>query len=201
MQKLKDEVRNRIIEAAVEEFSRRGYEKASMRDICRAAGISLSNTYNYFPSKEALFESIIQPVYETVKDIFRQSLMQSAQKLASGAETLAFIDDIVGKILRLDARQRKLLIVLSENSAGTRYEKSKEEMTVLLRMHLAEAVRRPGGAAQIEESRSYILNIIAENYLDGLLKILQDYRDRAWAEANMQTLLMYHLKGIKALTG
>jgi AcrR family transcriptional regulator len=201
MQKLKEEVRNRIIEAAVNEFSRSGYEKASMRDISKAAGISVSNTYNYYRNKEELFESIIEPVYETVKDIFRQSLMQSAQKLSSGGNTLAFIDDIVGKILQMNARQRKLLIILSENSAGTRYEKSKEEMTVLLRMHLAEAVRQPGGAAQIEESRSHILNIIAENYIDSLLKILKDYRDRAWAEANMKTLLTYHLNGIKSLTG
>jgi hypothetical protein len=37
--------------------------------------------------------------------------------------------------------------------------------------------------------------------MDGLLKILKDYRDRAWAEANMKTLLTYHLNGIKALTG
>jgi AcrR family transcriptional regulator len=201
MQKLKEEVRNRIIEAAVNEFSRGGYEKASMRDISKVAGISVSNTYNYYSNKEELFESIIEPVYETVKDIFRQSLMQSAQKLSSGGNTLAFIDDIVGKILQMNARQRKLLVILAENSAGTRYEKSKEEMTVLLRMHLAEAVRQPGGAAQIEESRSYILNIIAENYMDGLLKILKDYRDQTWAEANMKTLLTYHLNGIKALTG
>jgi AcrR family transcriptional regulator len=201
MQKLKDEVRSRIIEAAVNEFSRRGYEKASMRDISKAAGISVSNTYNYYRNKEELFESIIKPVYETVKDIFRQSLMQSAQKLLSGGNTLAFIDDIVGKILQMNARQRKLLIILSEKSAGTRYEKSKEEMMVLLRMHLAEAVRQPRGTAQIEASRSYVLNIIAENYLDGLLKILQDYRDQAWAEANMKTLLTYHLNGIKALIG
>ncbi len=200
MQKLKDEVRNRIIEAAVNEFSSSGYEKASMRDIGKAAGISVSNTYNYYRNKEELFESIIKPVYETVKNIFRQSLMQSVQKLSSGGNTLAFIDDIVGKILQMNARQRRLLIILSENSAGTRYENSKEEMMVLLRMHLAEAVRQTRGAAQIEESRSYILNIIAENYMDGLLKILKDYRDRAWAEANMKTLLTYHLNGIKALT-
>jgi len=201
MQKLKDEVRNRIIEAAVNEFSRSGYEKASMRDICKAAGISVSNTYNYYRNKEELFESIVKPVYEMVKNMFRQSLMQSAQKLSSGGNTMAHIDDIVGKILQMDARQRQLLIILVEQSAGTRYEKSKEEMMVLFRMHLAEAVRQPGGAAQIKESSGYIINIIAENYMDGLLKILKDYRDPAWAEANMKMLLTYHLNGIKALTG
>jgi AcrR family transcriptional regulator len=201
MQKLKDEVRNRIIEAAVNEFSRSGYEQAAMRDISKGAGISVSNTYNYYRNKEELFESIAKPVYETVKSIFRQSLVQSVQKLPSGGNTLAFIDDIAGKINQFDVRQRKILLILTEKSSGTRYEKSKGEMQALLRMHLEEAVRQPGGAVKEVANRGYILDIIAENFIDGLLKILTDYHDPAWTEANIKTLLAYHLNGIKALTG
>jgi AcrR family transcriptional regulator len=201
MQTLKDEIRNRIIEAAVNEFSLNGYEKASMRDISRAAGTSVSNTYNYYKNKQELFENLIRPVYETVRNIFRQSLMQSVQQMAAGGNQMAFIEYIAGKLVAMDARQRRLFIVLAENSAGTGYEKAKAEMTGLLRMQLAEAVRRPGSSVQMEENRLYILNIIAESYMDGLLKILKDYRDQAWAEANIRTLLAVHLNGIKALTG
>lgn len=201
MQKLKDDVRDRIIAAAVAEFSRGGYEKASMREIGKAAGVSVSNTYNYFRNKEELFESIVRPVYETVKNIFRQSLMQSVKKLSSGGNTLLFIDDIVKKMMQFDVRQLKILFILTERSAGTRYEKSKEEMKTLLRMHLEEAVRQPGGAPRIDESRGYILDIIAGNFIGGLLKILTDYHDPAWTEANIKTLVAYHLHGIKALAG
>jgi AcrR family transcriptional regulator len=201
MQKLKDEIRNRIIEAALKEFSLNGYEKASMRDISKTGGMSVSNTYNYYQNKEELFDGIIKPVYDSVKNLFRQSLMQSAQKGPAGNNTLAAIDDILREIIQMDDRQRRLFIILCENSAGTRYEKAKEDMTALLRMLLAEAVRQPGGSPQIEESRNYILNIIAENYLDGFLRVLKDYRDQAQAEEKMKTLLAYHLNGIKALTG
>jgi AcrR family transcriptional regulator len=201
MQKLKDEVRNQIIEAAVKEFSLHDYQKASMREISKAAGTSVSNTYNYYQSKAALFENLIKPVYETVKNLFRQSLTQSVQKVSAGSNTLAFIDDIFIKMIQMDARQRQLLIILCENSTGTRFEKSKEEMTLLLRMLLAEAVRQSGGVPQIEESRNYILNIIAQNQIDGFLVILKDYGNQSRAEANMRTLLKCHFNGIKALTG
>jgi AcrR family transcriptional regulator len=201
MQTLKEEIRNKIIEAAVSEIAQNGYEKASMRTIAKAAGISVSNTYNYYRSKEELFESIIEPVYDEVKNIFRQSLQQSLKKVAGGNTLQPFIDGIVNSFVQMDDRQRRLLIILAEKSAGTKYENSREEMVGLLKMHLAEAVRQPGSAGQIDESQGYILNIIAANYIDGLLKVLNDYRSREWAEANLRTLLTYHLNGIKAIAG
>lgn len=200
MQTLKEEVRHKIIEAAVNEFSLAEYGKASMRTIAKAAGISVSNTYNYYKSKDEMFESIIQPVYEQVKNIFRQSLQESMKNGLNGNYLRSFIDSIVKAFIQMDERQRRLLIILADNSAGTKYEKAKEEMVNLLRMHMAEAVRKPGGPAQLDENQGYILNIIAQNYIDGLMKILKDYRSREWAEGNLRTLLTYHINGIKALT-
>ncbi|MDD5338700.1 MAG: TetR/AcrR family transcriptional regulator [Dehalococcoidales bacterium] len=198
MQTLKDEVRNNIIAAAVREFDEQGYEKASMRTIAKAAGISVSNTYNYYPGKEQLFSSIVEPVFNQVKELFRKSMQESLKQGLSGSNFQSFIDGVVASLLQMDARQRQLLIILTEKSAGTRYEKAKEEMVGLMRMHLTETVRQPGSTT-IKESQGYMLSIIAANYIDGLLKILQDYRSKEWAEENLRVLLTYHVNGIKAL--
>ena len=199
MQTLKEEVKNKIVEAAVMEFSRYGYEKASMRTIAKAAGISVSNTYNYYQSKEELFVTIIEPVFNRLKDILKQSFQQSMRG-GLGNNLQSFIDGIVKSLIQLEARQRQLVIILIEKSAGTMYEKSREEIVSLLKMHLAEAARKPGDTTRIAEEQSYILNIIANNYIDGLFRILKDYRSKEWAEQNLRTLLTYHLNGIKALT-
>jgi AcrR family transcriptional regulator len=198
MQKLKNKIRNRIIEAAVKEFAALGYEKASMRTIAKAAGISVSNTYNYYPGKEQLFSDIVEPVFNRMREIFRKSMQESLKRGLTGNNIQPFVDGIVNELLQMDARQRQLLNILMEKSAGTKYEKSRDEMVNLLRMHMGEAVRRPG-STKIEENQDYILAIIAENYIDGLLKILQDYRNQSWTEENLRTLLTYHLSGIKAL--
>ncbi len=200
MQILKDDVKNNIIEAAVKEFYLQGYEKASMRTIAKAAGISVSNTYNYYKSKAELFESIIEPVFQQMKGIFKHSLEQSTSQRLQGDNVSAFIDEIAAPLLQMDDRERQLLIILVEKSAGTKYEKSREEMVNLLRMHFAEVVRKSNQATQIEEGQGYILQIIAANYVDGLFKVLKDYRSREWAEQNLKTLLTYHLNGISSLT-
>jgi AcrR family transcriptional regulator len=52
--------RSAIVDGALELFTERGYEGATMRDIAKAAGVSIGNAYQYFPSKDHL----VQAFYE-----------------------------------------------------------------------------------------------------------------------------------------
>ncbi|MBC7767737.1 MAG: TetR/AcrR family transcriptional regulator [Phycisphaerales bacterium] len=49
-----------ILEAALAEFTAKGFEAARMEDIAAAAGISKASIYLYFPSKLALLEALIE---------------------------------------------------------------------------------------------------------------------------------------------
>jgi AcrR family transcriptional regulator len=49
-----------ILTAALEAFGERGFYGASMRDIARLAGTSLSNLYNYFPAKSDLLAELLR---------------------------------------------------------------------------------------------------------------------------------------------
>jgi len=49
-----------IMKAAVAEFSRSGYDAASVADICKEAGVSKGAFYHHFPSKQKLFLAIMQ---------------------------------------------------------------------------------------------------------------------------------------------
>lgn len=49
-----------ILNAALVAFGEKGFNGASMRDIASGAGTSLSNLYNYFPSKSHLLAELLQ---------------------------------------------------------------------------------------------------------------------------------------------
>jgi AcrR family transcriptional regulator len=49
-----------ILDAALAEFTTRGFEAARMEDIAKTAGISKAAIYLYFPSKTALLEALIE---------------------------------------------------------------------------------------------------------------------------------------------
>src|SRR6188768_3302355 len=62
-QVLKDDVRSRLIDAALEVFADRGYAGATMGDIAAAASVSTGNVYRYFPGKRELFDAVVPPAF------------------------------------------------------------------------------------------------------------------------------------------
>lgn len=61
-----DEKKLVIEEAARELFIKQGFHATSMRDIAKTAQVSLGNLYNYYETKEAIYQSIINRYSEIV---------------------------------------------------------------------------------------------------------------------------------------
>lgn len=64
----------KILEHATDVFYEKGYEGASMRDLSRASGISLSGLYYYFKSKEELLYLIQKHTFTTIVERLRARL-------------------------------------------------------------------------------------------------------------------------------
>ncbi|GGZ99499.1 TetR/AcrR family transcriptional regulator [Streptomyces bluensis] len=60
--------RDRILEAAREEFSERGYDKTSVRGIAKAAGVDSALVHHYFGTKEQVFEAAISVAFAPALD-------------------------------------------------------------------------------------------------------------------------------------
>ncbi|HEY4691966.1 MAG TPA: helix-turn-helix domain-containing protein, partial [Bellilinea sp.] len=56
------ETRQRLVNAAIEEIAREGYENASINRITQAAGVATGTIYNYFPSKHELMLAILTEI-------------------------------------------------------------------------------------------------------------------------------------------
>lgn len=50
-----EQVRRRIVDAALRVFSAHGYHRSTVADVVAVSGLSVGAIYTYFPSKEALF--------------------------------------------------------------------------------------------------------------------------------------------------
>src|SRR3954449_12235194 len=56
----KDAVRRRILDAALACLERNGYQDVTTRELLAEAGLSTGTFYNYFPSKEHLYEALAE---------------------------------------------------------------------------------------------------------------------------------------------
>lgn len=84
MQTIKDEIRQRILDAARQEFLSCGFEKASIRTIAANAKTAKSNLYNYFADKDALFSAVLEPTVSSIRQGFEAARLQS---VGTGADT------------------------------------------------------------------------------------------------------------------
>ena len=55
-----EDTKQKITEKALELFSERGYDAVSVGEIAAAVGIKAPSLYNHFPSKQAIFDAIVE---------------------------------------------------------------------------------------------------------------------------------------------
>ena len=70
MQRLKEEVKQKIIEVGKIRFKKDGYENTSMKDIASDAGISTGNIYRYFLTKKHLLNEILKEIEDEIQEFF-----------------------------------------------------------------------------------------------------------------------------------
>jgi AcrR family transcriptional regulator len=78
MQQRSEETRARILDSAIKLFSGRGYNKASVDDICAEAGISKGAFYHHFESKQALFLALLDGWLQTIDHAIETSKDKTA---------------------------------------------------------------------------------------------------------------------------
>ncbi|MEA1975877.1 MAG: TetR/AcrR family transcriptional regulator [Bacillota bacterium] len=73
-QVLKEEVRNRIIDAATIDFFNSGFNNATVRNIAKLAKITPGNVYRYFESKDAIYEAVVLDGYNKLNSIIKKQI-------------------------------------------------------------------------------------------------------------------------------
>lgn len=70
--KLDSAIQKRIINAAIDEFTKKGYKLASTNEIVKAANIGKGRLFNYFNSKKELYTFLCQYATEIIEEIYAE---------------------------------------------------------------------------------------------------------------------------------
>lgn len=83
---LSDPTRERLLYAAGEVFAEQGFRAATVREICRLAGVNAASVNYYFSSKEALYAEVLEFAHRQARsqfpyDVAGQSGVPAEQRL------------------------------------------------------------------------------------------------------------------------
>ena len=134
-QVLKEEVRNRILEAAEKIFYEKDYRSAKLIDIAKEANITVALIYLYFKNKEELFDSIVGSVYLNFSSAFDEE-----ESLKNGSAYDRF-DQVGEKYIHNLLQNRKKLIILMDKSSGTKHESAKQKLISQMEMQMKNTIR------------------------------------------------------------
>jgi len=82
--------RSKILEAAVDCFSRSGYEATGVAEICAAAGVTKGAFYHHFPSKHAVFLQLLEQ-WLSALDVQLSSIRAGSSNVPQALERMASV--------------------------------------------------------------------------------------------------------------
>lgn len=193
----------KIIPAAKKEFLEKGFEKASMRSIANAAGMTSAGLYRHFADKEAMFTSLVQPLLLRLNEVYHSIKAENYDWLEkkdldsmwhNNKEIFYFLDLIYEYY-----DEFKLLICCS---AGTPHENFIHDFVMMEQQEtlaFLEAAKAKG--ITINEIRPQELHMLLSAYISAIFEIVNHDFTREDASHYLTTLQKFFYPGWRAVLG
>ena len=121
MSRLPVNIRELLLASGKEEFLTHGYEKASLRTICKKAGFTTGAFYNHFSGKEELYKALVEPMLGGFQQMYKNVISPELADPDRGIENE--LTAITYAIAHKDEFR-----LLFDCSKGTKYEGFKEHL-------------------------------------------------------------------------
>ncbi|MBQ9315130.1 MAG: TetR/AcrR family transcriptional regulator [Clostridia bacterium] len=166
MQRLKDEVRQKIIQAGKIRFQKNGYENTSMKDIAFDSGISIGNIYRYFLTKKHILNEILGEIEIEIEKFF-QGLPSSYEEI-NMHYLFGMISDLTIKIAK---ENKDTLKVMFNSQNESQFMAFKEKILDLFKNKMITIAKSMGN----EEEISYVIcDAIARAEFEGFTCIVKN---------------------------
>ncbi|OAA88828.1 TetR/AcrR family transcriptional regulator [Clostridium coskatii] len=192
----KDDVKERINNAALKVFSEKGYEKATISDISREANVSVGNIYKYYKSKEDIFYSVVPESFvEELKKLIKTKIIMWKEEDKKVENNLLMNKNLTNLMMN----NRRIMTALFNGSKNTKYENLKDEIIELLSNLVINNYTFEGMQSVNEESRKLFLRCIFENLINMMSNIVLNVKKEEDLSALLRDINKYHTFGITGI--
>lgn len=188
---------DKITAAARSEFLEKGFAGASLRRIAENAGVTVGAIQIRYRSKDALFQSLLQPFLDDIAATF-QSVRADYYSGAAGdmlSQLKVSMQHESAAILHLIFTHYEEAVLLLYRSAGSALAPYYDAL-VKSKIEESAAFFRAAGYTGVDET---LLALLISAQFDSYRRIVAECPDRQTAEMYMSSLMTYHYGGWAAL--
>jgi AcrR family transcriptional regulator len=191
----KEEVRARILAAALEEFAARGHAGATMAGVAARAGVAAAGIYRYYPGKDELFDAVVPEALVRRFEALLEARVRALAAVAFGRG--AEVDDRGEELLRFWLEHRLAVVILLDRAQGTAHARYGERFVTLLVAATLEEIRAVEPGFEPTGPARFVLERIFENTRRVLAAILERHADEGDVRAAIRGFWSYQIPGLR----
>lgn len=132
------QTRELLLQYGKEEFLEKGYNGASLRNICKKAGVTTGALYFFFKDKEDLFRSLVEEPLQQLFTIMMEHYkgeLEEKDTLLDNASVMQEDLDTAKMIVRFMYQHHEVFYLLIAKSQGSKFENSIDEFIMITEQH------------------------------------------------------------------
>ncbi len=165
-----------ILKSAMKNFSEVGFRNASIRNICKDAGVTNGAFYAHFDSKDVLFSSLVSEKLRVFNDTYQE---QSSIYIKSTEDILHIFEmsySSIETLIHYVYSENEVFRLILECSGGTSYENFVNDLineecknTLLFLENNKRFIKKPENISErlIKTGSAMVINYIIDAFLDG----------------------------------
>ena len=205
-----NETKKKLLECAMKEFSEKGYMKASIRNICKEAGVTTGALYFFFKDKEDLFGNLVAETLYGLEYIIEQHFIEevtATEALSGGDMSVAalaaaqgFDDDmaIAREVIRYLFRHKDVIELLLTKAQGSCYENLPDKMVDKVEVHYTQmyiAMKGYKSKRELTKEDKFIIHWMSHDQIDIFIHIATHCKNAKEGEKQMKNMMAYMIGG------
>ena len=199
--KAKETQRN-ILETAKRHFLSDGLTGASLRNIVKDAGLTTGAFYKYYPTKEALFDALIDPYLEHIYEIYDQVIAEF-EKLSADDQTknmASISDEGMEEMLNYvydHYDNFKLLLKCGDSGKYEDFIHGMVAREIKSSHRYLEKMKEEG--VEVPAVDDSLMHMIYTGFFSSIFQIIEHDIDRITAKENIKQLKQFNIGGWERL--
>ncbi len=192
--------KKRILDCAKEEFLKKGFADANLREIATNAKVTTGAIYNHFNGKDGLFEAITGKFAEALLDLYIQVHDEVAAEYDfESAETTESMGGGTYKILEFLYSDFELAKLLFCCAAGTKYEKYVDKL-IEVEESVSLGVMECDGF-KLTKINKFFAHVIATSGINNMLEAIHHDLTKEEAVEYIGKVQKFYYAGTKEILG
>lgn len=192
------ETKKHLLICAKQEFMEKGYMSASLRNICKNAGVTTGALYFFFKDKEDLFASLVEEPLTRVYQVMIQHYSDELAELAQGE--INKTDDTndreaFGQIIHYLYQYYDEIQLILTKSQGSRFQNSLNQFVEISEKHYRLMADVVCEQRQIPKMDDYMIHWLAHMLIDAFVHMFLHEKSEKEALKHVDYIMKYLMHG------